>query len=141
MWTFENQARSEGYAHIAGVDEAGRGPLAGPVVAAAVILSGSCDVSGITDSKLLSARARERAYERILGQALAVGVGVVDVRTIDRINILKATHEAMRLALDDMGAVFDFILVDGLAVPDLPAPSKAIVRGRFGRAYLSGPRR
>lgn len=138
-WYYENQARLDGYQSIAGVDEAGRGPLAGPVVAAAVVLpdpstlrqaqGSGFDPRGIHDSKKMSPSAREKAFARITSEALAFGVGIVDPATIDEINILRATHRAMRAALNDLGAVFDFILVDGLAVPELPAPSRAIVAG------------
>ncbi|MCL5103982.1 MAG: ribonuclease HII [Armatimonadetes bacterium] len=133
-WHYENQARLDGYGVIVGVDEAGRGPLAGPVVAAAVVLpdpstSSGFDWSGIRDSKKMTPASREKAFERITSQAVAVGVGIVDSAVIDEINILRATDRAMRTALEDMGAVFDFILVDGKPVPDLPAPSLAIVAG------------
>ena len=114
---------------MAGLDEAGRGPLAGPVVAAAVILPSDFVCDGIGDSKALSALGRERAYTVIMSNADAVGVGIVGPEDIDRVNILRATHMAMRAALSDLSAALDFILVDGLPVPDLPAPSLAIVKG------------
>lgn len=129
LWAFEKEARSKGYKRIVGLDEAGRGPLAGPVVAAAVLLRPDSDTTGIRDSKLLSPSARERAYEYIVQEAVAYGIGIVGPEVIDKINILKATHEAMRLALADLGAEFDYILVDGLPVPGLPGPSRAIVGG------------
>jgi ribonuclease HII len=128
-WFYEKRARQEGFAGIVGVDEAGRGPLAGPVVAAAVILPEDFDCVGIRDSKAMTPTDRDAAFERIVGEALAVGTGVVGPEVVDEINILRATHRAMRAALDDLGAGFDFILVDGLPVPDLPARSLAIVRG------------
>lgn len=128
-WGYEEQARDDGYSVIAGLDEAGRGPLAGPVVAAAVILPVDFDATGVNDSKKMSASAREKMYARITSEAVAYGVGIVDSDVIDEINILRATHRAMRAALNDLGVAFDFILVDGLAVPDLPAPSRAIVKG------------
>ena len=128
-WHYEKRARSEGHSVIAGVDEAGRGPLAGPVVAAAVILPDGFDCAGICDSKAMTAASREAACDRILRQAKAVGTGTVGPETIDKINILRATHRAMRAALDDLGAAFDFILVDGLPVPDLPRPSISVVKG------------
>jgi len=114
---------------IVGLDEAGRGPLAGPVVAAAVVLPAGFDASGIRDSKMMTARARERMYCRITSEAIACGVGVIGPEVIDEINILRATHLAMKTALDDLGVVFDYILVDGLPVPGLPKPSRAIVKG------------
>src|SRR5512133_3757441 len=90
LW-FEQRARRAGYRLVAGVDEAGRGPLAGPVVAAAVILPESFDLPGLTDSKHLSERKREALYPLIRSQAVAVGVGISDAATIDEINILQAT--------------------------------------------------
>lgn len=129
LWRFEQEARKAGYQRIAGVDEAGRGPLAGPVVAAAVILPPDFDTTGIRDSKALSPAQREKAHQRILDEALAVGVGIIDSETIDRINILKATHEAMRAALRDMGAAFDFVLVDGLPIKNFGYPHRGIVKG------------
>lgn len=127
-WAFENEARELGYKRIAGLDEAGRGPLAGPVVAAAVVLPPDFDPKGIRDSKTLSPAARETACRRVMAEALGVGVGVVGPEVIDEINILRATHAAMRSALEDLAA-FDFVLVDGLPVGGLPAPSRAIVGG------------
>ena len=128
-WFYENRARQEGYVSIVGVDEAGRGPLAGPVVAAAVILPEGFDCAGIRDSKTMSPAERESAFDRITAEARAIGIGVIGPEVIDEINILRATHRAMRAALEHIGAVFDFILVDGLPVPDLPARSIAIVKG------------
>ncbi|MCX6346233.1 MAG: ribonuclease HII [Armatimonadetes bacterium] len=128
-WTFEEQARADGYGVIAGMDEAGRGPLAGPVVAAAVILPMDFDPTGVRDSKMMTAAAREKMFARITSEALAYGVGIIGPEVIDEINILRATHRAMRAALNDLGVVFDFILVDGRAVPELPKPSRAIVKG------------
>ncbi len=128
-WTFEEQARADGYGVIAGMDEAGRGPLAGPVVAAAVILPMGFDSSGVRDSKMMTAAAREKMFAKITSKALAFGVGIIGPEVIDEINILRATHRAMRAALNDLGVAFDFILVDGRAVPELPKPSLAIVKG------------
>lgn len=129
IWAYEEQARSMGYESIAGVDEAGRGPLAGPVVAAAVILPQGFDPVGIDDSKKLTPTRREKAFERISNEAAAVGVGIVGPDEIDRINILRATHMAMKLALEDLDVLYDYVLVDGLPVSGLGAPSLAIVKG------------
>ncbi len=126
---YERDAWSQGYASVAGVDEAGRGPLAGPVVAAAVILPQDFDCQGICDSKAMTPAARDRAYDRIMSGATAVGVGVVGHETIDEINILRATHRAMNAALSDLGVAFDYVLVDGLPVRTIPGPSLAIVKG------------
>ena len=128
-WEYEQQARESGYQAIAGIDEAGRGPLAGPVVAAAVVLPTDFDCSGITDSKKLNASQRDSAFEKINNTAIAVGVGIIDSSIIDEINILQATHKAMKAALDDTNAAFDYVLVDGLPVPGLAKHCMAIVKG------------
>ncbi len=127
-WAYEKQVWANGYTCVAGVDEAGRGPLAGPVVAAAVVLPKDFDTVGIGDSKAMSAKAREAMFERITSKA-RFGVGIASPKLIDEINILRATYHAMRAALDAIDAAFDFILVDGLPVPDLPRRSIAIVKG------------
>ena len=128
-WLFERKARELGYSLIAGVDEAGRGPLAGPVVAAAVILPLDFRTDGVRDSKKLSPLQREDAYERILSEAEAVGIGVSDTEEIDRINILQATYCAMRSAIAALHTDLDCVLVDGRAIPQLSIPQQAIVRG------------
>lgn len=132
LWLHEREALAAGHTMIAGVDEAGRGPLAGPVVAACVVLPAGFDIAGINDSKQLTEINREKAYERITREAIAVGVGVVHHEVIDRINILKATHLAMRYAILDLepSVSISIVLVDGLPVPGLPcAAVKSIVKG------------
>lgn len=122
-------AYSEGAKVIAGVDEAGRGPLAGPVVAAAVILPRDYRNSDIRDSKQITARQRDRLYETIRAEALSVGVGVVEASVIDRVNILRATFTAMQEALTDLSILPDFVLVDGNQRIPLPISQKTIVKG------------
>lgn len=130
LWLFEREAREEGRKLIAGVDEVGRGPLAGPVVAGAVILPEGFDATGIRDSKLLSEAQRERAFDRIKAEAVAVGIGIIDSETIDEVNILQATYRAMKAALTDMGAAFDYVLVDGdKAIPSLGVGQTTIIEG------------
>ncbi len=114
---FDRTFRAANAALLAGVDEAGRGPLAGPVVAAAVILDPGASLPGVNDSKMLSARQRERAFAEILEHAIAVGLGVVDARRIDRVNILEAALEAMGFALCGLHARPDVILIDGTRAP------------------------
>ncbi len=114
---FDRGLMSGGAVLLAGVDEAGRGPLAGPVVAAAVILEPVASLPGVNDSKALSPRQRERAFTAILERALAVGLGVVDAHRIDRVNILEAALEAMGYALCGLGTRPDLILVDGNRAP------------------------
>ncbi len=114
---------------VAGVDEAGRGPIAGPVVAAAVLPAGNHMPDGIADSKTLTRNQRERLYDRIL-DAFACSVGFVDVATIDRINILAASMLAMRIAVEQLRPIPDLVLVDGPHVPPgLLVPGQAMVRG------------
>lgn len=114
---------------VAGVDEAGRGPLAGPVVAAAVILPPDVCVQGADDSKVLSAEVREEIYQRIVASARCVGVGAASVREIDRRNILRATTVAMQRALGRLGTPPDHVVVDGLPVVHLGRPHEAVVDG------------
>jgi len=128
-WAEERAARRRGYMLIAGIDEAGRGPLAGPVVAACVALPYECHHDGIRDSKTLSPQQRDRSYETIQKLALGIGVGVADVAIIDSINILRASHEAMRLALASISCSPDVALIDGLPVQPFPIPQIAIVKG------------
>lgn len=114
---------------IAGVDEAGRGPLAGPVVAAAVVLDRKRIPKGINDSKQMQAEAREEAYERILDKAVAVGVGEASVDEIDLLNIRQATHLAMARAVRVLAVAAQFALVDGNDAPALPCPCDTLVDG------------
>lgn len=116
-------------ARVAGVDEAGRAPLAGPVVAAAVMLSPGARIDGLDDSKRLLAEERERLFGLIQARSLAFAVGVVDVQTIDRVNILEATRLAMRIALDGLGAVPELVLTDFVSLRGLPCPQRNLVRG------------
>ena len=114
---------------ICGIDEAGRGALAGPVVAAAVILPEGFDPTGIGDSKKLTAKQREKAYERIVKEALCYGIGQCEAGEIDTINILRATHEAMRRALAALSISPDEVRVDGLPVPNLHPNCKNLIGG------------
>jgi len=109
----ENSLRVQGFNLIAGVDEVGVGSLAGPVLAAAVIFSATIKTKNIDDSKKLSAAKRNELFSKILREALSIGVGIVDWKTIDRLNILKASHLAMRLAIDALKPVPEYVLVDG----------------------------
>ena len=126
---FEERARQRGFRLIAGIDEAGRGPLAGPVVAAAVVLPDRYSHPDINDSKKLTSRSRELLFEVIRADALAVGIGVVDSRVIDELNILRATLLAMREAVADLQVVPDCLLVDGNQSVPLEIPQETIVKG------------
>jgi ribonuclease HII len=137
LFAFEEAARKRGCRRIAGVDEVGRGPLAGPVVAVAVVLPESFDLP-VADSKTLTARTRERLAESMLADpGVAVGFGILAAPAIDEINILRATHAAMRLALLDLDPAPDFALVDGLRVPDLPVPAEFLVKGDSRSASIA----
>ena len=129
MNSFERDAYQSGYRFIAGIDEAGRGPLAGPVVAAAVILPQDYHNSEIRDSKQLSAQKREKLHDVIMESALAVGVGVVEAAVIDKINILRATLKAMKEALRSLSPAPDFLLIDGITPLSLSTPQQTIVKG------------
>jgi len=126
---FETWARSAGHSLIAGVDEAGRGPLAGPVVAAAVIFPEGVKIAGIRDSKEMTERAREKAFFVIHETAIAVGVGVVPAGYIDQYNILKASLEAMKRAVLSLDPAPDFLLVDGIHHVPAPLPQRCIKKG------------
>jgi ribonuclease HII len=132
MWShdyFEKTLRQNGFRHIAGVDEVGRGALAGPVLAAAVVLDGAGEYGSIRDSKTLSANKRRLLAERIHAEALGVGFGWVSESEIDRINILQATHKAMRQAIAGLPFTPDMVLVDGFLLPGLDLPCIGIIQG------------
>lgn len=129
-WLHERRFWDEGHRLVAGVDEVGRGPLAGPVVAVAVILNREFEDPGVHDSKQLSAIERLALFPAIASQTMTWGVGLVDSDEIDRINILQATFLAMRRALDQLLVTPDAVLVDGKSyIPDLACPQRAIIRG------------
>lgn len=117
------------YSAICGIDEAGRGPLAGPVVAGAVILPMDCEILYLNDSKKLSAARREELYEEIQEKALASAIGIVSNERIDEINILQATYEAMRQAVGKLELSPDLLLVDAVHIPELPQKQVGIVKG------------
>lgn len=115
---------------LVGVDEVGRGPLAGPVVASAVILPVDCQLLGVKDSKKLSEEKREMLYDQIMKEALHVGIGIVEASVIDEINILQATFRAMHLAIEDLKVPYDIVLVDGdKIIPKLSSRQHAIIKG------------
>ena len=126
---FEQLAGRRGFRAIAGVDEAGRGPLAGPVVAAAVILSDDFDLPGLTDSKKLTEKQRRRFYPQIRQQAVAVGVGVATVPEIDRINILQATLLAMQRAIGRLSLSPDHLLIDGITPLPVEISQQTLKKG------------
>ena len=131
MDSFELSARKRGYRVIAGVDEAGRGPLAGPVVAAAVVLPPDFRLDGLRDSKQLTEKKRRQFYEIILSRALSWGLGVVEPSVIDRINIFQATRLAMTEAVQQLSPAADYLLIDGARAQrlSLPITQETVIRG------------
>lgn len=126
---FEVEARHCGYRRIAGLDEAGRGPLAGPVVAAAVLLPRRCRLLGLNDSKQVGESERVRLFDEIVRRATAVGIGAATEGEIDRLNILHATRLAMRRALQALHLQPDFLLLDAVTLPGLSIPQRPIIKG------------
>ena len=129
LFEYEAALHAEGFYLIAGIDEAGRGPLAGPVCAAACVLPDGLVLEGLNDSKKLSEKRREALYDRITAEALAWAVCLVDEKTIDEINILQATFRAMRGAVSKLSVSPDLCLVDGNRDPGLGLPTKTVVKG------------
>ena len=129
LWALPREYSARGYQSICGVDEAGRGPLAGPVCAAAVILPEGFEIPGLNDSKQLSDKKRRELFPIIQEQAIAWGIAMVDEKTIDEINILEATFRAMRAAVGQLAVSPDLVLVDGNRVTDFGVEAVPIVRG------------
>ncbi|ABP67733.1 Ribonuclease H [Caldicellulosiruptor saccharolyticus DSM 8903] len=125
----EENLLKEGYRFICGVDEAGRGPLAGPVFAAAVIMDREIIIEGVRDSKKLTPKKREKLFEEIVKESITYSVAMVDNKTIDEININNATFLAMKNAIEALELVPDIVLVDGYEIPDLNLPQKALIKG------------
>lgn len=129
MYEYEHNCRDNGYRAVAGVDEAGRGPLAGPVYAAAVILPNDVIIKGINDSKKLSEKKREELFEEITEKAIAYNICSVDEKRIDEINILNATYEAMNGAVNGLSTAPDFVLIDGNRIGGMEIPHETVVKG------------
>ena len=127
---YETNLHKEGIEYVAGIDEAGRGPLAGPVVVAVCIMSENSFLEGVNDSKKVSEKKRETLYEKIVETAISFGVGIVDEKRIDEINILNATKEALTIAISKLETKPDIILVDALTgIDTLGIPYKAVIKG------------
>ena len=137
LWAFENTARQEGFHFIAGIDEAGRGPLAGPVVSAAVILPATCDLEGVGDSKRLTPRKRHALFGEIYSRAISVGVGVVGPTRIDEINILQASLQSMAMAVDCLDPRPDCLLIDGVFKIEKDLPQTPITKGDSRSASIA----
>lgn len=126
---FEKRCYAQGYIRIAGLDEVGRGPLAGPVVAAAVILPQGCIIDNIDDSKRLTESQRLDLYGKIMDLADSVGIGIVSEKVIDQINILQASLQAMRVAIEKLNVQPDSLLLDAVTLPDCSLPQYGIIKG------------
>lgn len=137
MYLLEGQVFQEGYKLVAGVDEAGRGPLAGPVVAAAVILDPAMVIEGLNDSKKLSPRQRDVLFDLIMEKAHAVAVAETSASVIDRINILQATRQAMLAAVEQLQPQPDYMLIDGINTIDSSLPQQAVKQGDARSASIA----
>lgn len=126
---YERELYKNNITLIAGVDEAGRGPLCGPVVAGACILPKNYKLEGLTDSKKLTEKKREEYFEILKKEAIAIGVGIVSAKEIDEINILEASRKAMYLAIEDLGITPEYILSDAMSLNDIDIPSRPIIHG------------
>jgi ribonuclease HII len=126
---YEKEVRNQGFCSVCGIDEAGRGPLAGPVFAAAVILPEGCVIDGINDSKKLSPKKRDELYDIIREKSVAFSIDAATEKEIDEINILQATFLAMKRAQEGLNIKADYALIDGNRLPPLSIPSRAIVKG------------
>lgn len=129
MLLIEESLYDEGYEYICGVDEAGRGPLCGPVVAAAVILPKHGCIEGVNDSKKISEKKREKLYDDIMNVAIAVGIGISDVDVIEKVNILNATKIAMKKAIESLSIKPDYVLIDGNQKIDIDILQETVVSG------------
>jgi len=137
IYRHDESFRKAGYHHIAGLDEAGRGPLAGPVVASAVVLPSGKRIKGLRDSKKVPEKERESLFMDILCCCLDVGVGIVDAETIDRINILNATKLAMQRAVDDLSRGADLLLIDALQLPSMDITQVSLIKGESKSASIA----
>ena len=125
------------YNYICGVDEVGRGPFAGPVVAAAVILPKDCDILYLNDSKKISEKKRDILYDEIYEKAVAVGIGMASEKVIDEINILQATYKAMQSAIEKLEVVPDLLLNDAVTIPEISIPQVPIIKGDAKSASIA----
>ncbi len=128
-WSFEKKSVEKGFSRVAGIDEAGRGPLAGPVVSAAVILPSSFPISDVKDSKKLTPAKRADLYEKIYEHAISIGIGIVDSIEIDRINILQASLLSMAISVENLKPQPDYLLIDGKFRISSNLPQEPVIRG------------
>ncbi len=129
MLVIEEELYNNGYKYICGVDEAGRGPLCGPVVAAAVILPRGVCIDGVNDSKKISEKKREKLYDDITKNAICIGVGMSDIDVIEKVNILNATKLAMKQAISNLKIMPDYVIIDGNQGIDINIPFETVIKG------------
>jgi ribonuclease HII len=137
LYQYDESLRGKGFLRIAGIDEAGRGPLAGPVVAAAVVFSKSIKIEGLRDSKKVPEKEREILYSEVLRFSEDVGVGIVGHEEIDRLNILRATRLAMQYAVEDLSKPPDILVIDALSLPSIPIKQLSIIKGESISASIA----
>jgi ribonuclease HII len=137
IYRYDESFRKEGYHRVAGLDEAGRGPLAGPVVASAVVLPSGKRIKGLRDSKKVPEKERESLFMDVLCCCIDVGLGIVDAETIDRINILNATKLAMQRAVEDLSRGADLLLIDALQLSSLDVKQVSLIKGESKSASIA----
>ncbi|MCX8027575.1 MAG: ribonuclease HII [Thermodesulfovibrionales bacterium] len=137
LYEFDHQYRALGFSTIAGLDEAGRGPLAGPVVAGAVILPADVKIDGLNDSKKLSQRQRERIYQEIINHAICYGIGIVSNDDIDSLNILEASKIAMQRAISSLTVTPHLLIIDAIQLPNIQIPQVSIIKGDAKSASIA----
>ena len=137
IYRHDEDLRNNGFQRIAGIDEAGRGPLAGPVVAAAVVLSGNTRIKGLRDSKKVPEKERESLFIEIRDTALDIGIGIVNHEDIDRINILRASKLAMKLAVQNLSELPDFLVIDAVSLPSVPIKQLFPIKGESVSASVA----
>ncbi|MFI3209802.1 MAG: ribonuclease HII [Peptostreptococcaceae bacterium] len=135
---YENKAYKNGYLCVGGIDEAGRGPLAGPVVASVVIFKPNTKIEGLNDSKKLSEDKRNELFEIIKNEAIDYGIGIVNAKEVDELNILNATYEAMKKAVDMLDIKPDYLLMDACIVKDIKIDQEAIIKGDSKSISIAG---
>jgi ribonuclease HII len=137
LYRYDASLRNEGFVNLAGIDEAGRGPIAGPVVAAAVILPEHVRIEGLRDSKKVPEKERASLFRELLPLALHIGVGIVDNEEIDRLNILRATKLAMHRAVEDLTVLPDLLVIDAVSLPSLPMKQISLIRAESKSASVA----
>jgi ribonuclease HII len=137
IYRHDEDLRNNGFQRIAGIDEAGRGPLAGPVVAVAVVLRGNIRIKGLRDSKKVPEKERESLFIEIRDSALDIGIGIVNHEDIDRINILRASKLAMKLAVENLSELPDFLVIDAVTLPSVPIKQTSPIKGESVSASVA----